>query len=435
MLQRLADNWLCFDGGRRWRCRSPAYLCEVDAAGAVPSLLPQVGVAESVRRIRSFYAGRLNFGPLDKDGTALDILVANAMTESYGSVPSPLSTDNLNRILDRHPELPLDSRLDLMLREIGADKATRWLVRFEPGYSAPGATPGRVSVGAHQMLISTAQGLPSQRQTDIRQQVVLLAAQSLHSAQLAIEYLNSHQGQHVGELPLIAATYNAGRPRSTTANPWHLVQYGEHITRWLSYYNASRQAITGNASAPFSADTAAPPPQPITQKTMLPAGSPLAAAAAAGGAGLPADYLSPHFTLAELTASDTARKLGISNIPGPEIRANLKRLAERLELVRELLGGLPMKINSAYRCEALNRAVHGANNSMHLYGLAADIVCPDYGPPLKIARAIAASQIGFDQVIHEYDSWVHLGLAPAGQAERRQQLTINKLGTQVGLIG
>ena len=48
------------------------------------------------------------------------------------------------------------------------------------------------------------------------------------------------QGRHRWELPLIAASYNAGSPRSTTKNDWHLIQYGEHIDRWISYYNTSR---------------------------------------------------------------------------------------------------------------------------------------------------------------------------------------------------
>jgi len=158
-------------------------------------------------------------------------------------------------------------------------------------------------------------------------------------------------------------------------------------------------------------------------------------ATADDGITLPPGYLSPHFTLSEMIASDTAQQLGIDNTPGPEIQASLKRLAERLEQVRDLLGGLPIKINSGYRCPALNAAVHGVSDSMHQYGLAADIVCPAFGPPLKIARAIAASQISFDQVIFEFDSWVHFGLCPLGQVERKQQLTINKQGTQLGLIG
>lgn len=432
MLERLDDGWMRFDRGRRWRCRAPAYLCEVDDAGQVPTLLPQPGIAERVRRIRSFYAGRLGLGALDREGTALDILVANAMTESYGSVPSLLERAALERALDQHPELPLDLRLDTLLRQIGADRGTRWLVRLEPGYSAPVATPSRVSVGAHHMLLSTAAALPSQRRSGltapnaVREQVLRLAADSLHAAQLAVEYLNGRSGQHQGQLPLIAATYNAGSPRRTDANPWHLVQYGAHIDRWIGYYNASRQAM-GAVAAPAPARSAAPPPpRPTTLATALPAGSPVASANAG--------QLTAHFSLAELTRSDKARELGIANQATPAVAANLRRVAERLEQVRALLGDRPIAVNSAYRCPELNRAVGSRNTSMHLHGLAADIVCPAFGTPLAVSRAIAASAIPFDQVIHEFGRWVHLGLAFDGGPERRQQLTIDRHGTHVGLL-
>lgn len=438
MLQRLADDWRSYAGGRRWRCRGPAYLCEVDDAGRVPSLLKQPGIAERVRRIRAFYAGRLALGRLDQFSTGLDVLVANAMTESYGTVPSPLEVADLNRLLDRQPELPLDLRLDRLLRDIGADARSRWLVRREPGYASPATTPARVSVGAHHMLLSTAQALPSQRTQVLREQVVQLAANSLHSAQRAVEYLNENAARHEGELPLIAATYNAGRPRQTDGNLWHLVQYGEHIDRWLGYYNASRQSVVGTQPAVGAEDRGPPPAQPVSRATALPAGSPAAALAVASAAGAPAGgsatQLSAHFTLAELIASDKARELQIDNQPGPLVQRNLRRLAERLEQVRHLLGDRDIHVNSAYRCEALNRAVGSKGTSMHLHGLAADIVCPRFGTPLQVAQAIAASGLGFDQVIHEFGRWVHLGLAPDGAAERRQQLTIDRLGTHAGLL-
>lgn len=427
MLERLADGWKRFDGGLRWRCAAPGYLCEVSDPGHVPSLLAERGIAEKLRRIRAFYAGRLAFGALDRDGNALDILVANAMTESYGTVPSPLDRRQLERRLDEHPELPLDARLDTLLREIGAMREARWLVRFEPGYTSPIATPSRVSVGAHHMLLSTANALPSQRRSDAagaaRDQTLRLAAESLHAAQLAIEYLNGLNGRHQGELPLVAATYNAGSPRSTGANPWHLVQYGAHIDRWIGYYNASRALL--NATAPPAAAAASPPPPMPAAAALLPAGSPVRPENR--------EPLSAHFTLAEFTASQTARERSIDNQPSPAIVAHLRRVAERLEQVRTLLGARSIHVNSGYRCPALNRAVGSKDSSMHVHGLAVDFVCPGYGSPLQICRAVAASGIAFDQLIHEFGRWVHLGLAAAG-AERRQQLTIDSAGTHVGLL-
>jgi zinc D-Ala-D-Ala carboxypeptidase len=71
---------------------------------------------------------------------------------------------------------------------------------------------------------------------------------------------------------------------------------------------------------------------------------------------------------------------------------------------------------------ALNKAVGGAAKSAHLQGLAADFTIPVAGNPLQVARKIAKSTIPFDQLIHEYGSWVHLGISLG--PPRRELLTI-----------
>jgi hypothetical protein len=133
--------------------------------------------------------------------------------------------------------------------------------------------------------------------------------------------------------------------------------------------------------------------------------------------------LSPNFTLAQLIRSETAERLGIDNHPGPDHVANLARLAAMMEQVLQILEH-DVAINSGYRCPALNTAVGGAPLSRHTLGLAIDFTCAGFGQPLKVARAIAASPIPFDQVIHEYGRWVHLGLASDHDTPRRQLLTI-----------
>jgi hypothetical protein len=133
--------------------------------------------------------------------------------------------------------------------------------------------------------------------------------------------------------------------------------------------------------------------------------------------------LSRNFDLALLTASTTAIERGIDNSADPAHLANLKRLAEALEKVRALLGQ-PLAVSSAYRSPALNTAVGGVPHSRHALGLAVDFTCAGFGPPLTVARAIAASELAYDQVIHEFGRWVHLGLAREGEAPRRQTLTI-----------
>lgn len=129
--------------------------------------------------------------------------------------------------------------------------------------------------------------------------------------------------------------------------------------------------------------------------------------------------LSEHFTLEELTFSSTAQRRNIDNNPGKDIVENMYKLAAGLEKVRELLGNLPMHIDSGYRSFALNTAVGGAHSSAHTRGWAADFTCPDFGDPITICQKIAASSILFDQVIQE-GTWVHISFDPG---LRRQLLT------------
>ena len=128
--------------------------------------------------------------------------------------------------------------------------------------------------------------------------------------------------------------------------------------------------------------------------------------------------LSRHFALEELTFSQTAGRKGIDNKPSLEVIAHLTRLAYCMEQVRALLGG-PIRISSGYRSPALNAAIGGAKNSAHMSGFAADFVCPSFGSPIEIVKAIAASSIKFDQCIQE-GSWIHISFDPD---MRRQVLT------------
>jgi len=134
--------------------------------------------------------------------------------------------------------------------------------------------------------------------------------------------------------------------------------------------------------------------------------------------------LSQNFSLEELIASDTAARAGINNTPPPAILENLRRLAQGLELVRHALGDRPLHVNSGYRCPELNAKIGGAKSSAHMSGLAADIVCPQFGTPLDVARAIADQHIATDQIIHEYGQWCHVAFPAPGQPARNQRLTI-----------
>ena len=140
--------------------------------------------------------------------------------------------------------------------------------------------------------------------------------------------------------------------------------------------------------------------------------------------------LSENFSLEELTASETAARKGIDNTPSKEVIDNLKRLAAALQEVRALLNHRAILISSGYRSPELNQAVGGSATSDHCKGLAADFICPSYGTPNDIIRAIAASGLSFKQVIREFDRWVHLSIPEEGQEPRKQALIIDREGTR-----
>ncbi|MNP73803.1 Peptidase M15 [compost metagenome] len=69
--------------------------------------------------------------------------------------------------------------------------------------------------------------------------------------------------------------------------------------------------------------------------------------------------------------------------------------------------------------------IGGASNSQHVQGLAADFTVIEVGPR-ETVRRISESAVPFDQLILEYDQWVHLSVTRG--TPRRQVLTIRKGG-------
>lgn len=139
--------------------------------------------------------------------------------------------------------------------------------------------------------------------------------------------------------------------------------------------------------------------------------------------------LSAHFSLEEAITSQTAARLGIDNTPTPEIIENMKKAALALEFVRMELNSNAIKVSSWYRSpgpNGLNAAVGSKPGSAHTQGWAVDFTCPTFGTPERIVTRLLASKIDFDQIIFEYNSWVHV----AFNGNRRQALTIDKQGTR-----
>ncbi|VXC90759.1 D-Ala-D-Ala carboxypeptidase family metallohydrolase [Sphingomonas sp. 8AM] len=142
--------------------------------------------------------------------------------------------------------------------------------------------------------------------------------------------------------------------------------------------------------------------------------------------------LSPHFTLAEMTASATAARIGDSNQPQLAAHVDALKLLclKVLEPVRAHFGR-PVRINSGFRSAKTNAAVGSSSTSQHRRGEAADIEID--GVSNADLAAWIAGHVEFDQLILEAhragdpnSGWVHVSYAVG--RNRRQVLTMT-IGT------
>lgn len=132
-----------------------------------------------------------------------------------------------------------------------------------------------------------------------------------------------------------------------------------------------------------------------------------------------------------MTRSQLAARHGIINKPNDMQLENLKTLAKGMELVRTKLDSLPIIISSGFRCEALNDLLGSKRTSQHIRGLACDWTCDRYAHVARVFEVIAESSIPFDQLILEYDSWIHISFPEEGTEPRRQTLVIDREGARI----
>ena len=135
--------------------------------------------------------------------------------------------------------------------------------------------------------------------------------------------------------------------------------------------------------------------------------------------------LTDHFSLEEMTFSESAVRHGLDNKPDSASRQNLLELSENLlEPIRELAGG-PIAVTSGFRSLTLNSIIGGSPKSQHKTGEAADINCPLLNPQALFQR-IRESGLPFDQLIDEFGAWVHVSFRKPGR-NRRQVLSARKV--------
>ena len=140
--------------------------------------------------------------------------------------------------------------------------------------------------------------------------------------------------------------------------------------------------------------------------------------------------ISKHITMAEATNSETAKKLGISNLPNDVELANMKLVAEKcFEPIREWYGK-PLRINSFFRSAKLNSSIGGSSGtSQHCLGQAIDLSSGNDAENKKIFLW-AKDNLVYDQIIYEYGDdngcdWVHISYKPTGN--RKQALRCSKV--------
>ena len=116
-----------------------------------------------------------------------------------------------------------------------------------------------------------------------------------------------------------------------------------------------------------------------------------------------------YFTIAELCRSNTADKFLIDNKCTKEQAANMMALVNNvLDPLREAYGK-PIRVNSGFRCEKLNKKVGGSKTSDHLHGMAADITAGIPKENKRLFYLIQELGLPFKQLIDGKGfSWVHV---------------------------
>lgn len=134
-------------------------------------------------------------------------------------------------------------------------------------------------------------------------------------------------------------------------------------------------------------------------------------------------YITRNFTYAETIKTDQP----LDNTPNETQLAAIRETANRMELVRSVLGNNGVSPTSWFRSSAVNTAVGGSHSSEHRLGRAVDFRCPGFGTPRDIVKHLAtmAAAIGYNQLILELkgNPWVHISFPPPGVSPKLQVLT------------
>ena len=143
--------------------------------------------------------------------------------------------------------------------------------------------------------------------------------------------------------------------------------------------------------------------------------------------------ISKHISYKEATRSSTALRLNIENVPNQYQLQNMEMVAKHVfEPLRKAVDA-PIKINSFFRSEELNKAIGGSSKSQHCQGRAIDID-DVYG---NVSNAFMfyyiKDNLDFDQLIWEFGTehnpdWVHVSYVDADTNRKRCLKAIRENG-------
>tara|TARA_R100001480_G_scaffold86034_1_gene93783 strand:- start:530 stop:994 length:465 start_codon:yes stop_codon:yes gene_type:complete len=145
------------------------------------------------------------------------------------------------------------------------------------------------------------------------------------------------------------------------------------------------------------------------------------------------ERISEHVSYREGVKSNTATRLNIDNTPDSYALSNMTAISIHLfEPLRRWVGG-PIKINSFYRSEDLNKAIGGSSRSQHCQGRAIDIDDTfGYKTNAEMFYFLKAT-LNFDQIIWEFGDdknpdWVHMSFISFNENRGRALIAYREKG-------
>ena len=137
--------------------------------------------------------------------------------------------------------------------------------------------------------------------------------------------------------------------------------------------------------------------------------------------------VSKNFSMSEFLVSQTAARLGKEIVPDRDEENYLRLLIKQtMQPIRDMLDA-PVIITSGLRPKWLNELIGGSRTSQHMRGQAADFRVVGMEPYAVCMKIAENEDIPYDQLIHEFGSWIHISYVP-GMTRRRENLTASSDG-------